>query len=109
MKWIIKILENQPYQISCLWNDGIVRTVDLGDFLKTAGKDPNNSYSKLLRKDRFSEVKCDGSTLYWENGIIMKDLDGKEYPAALDIDPDVLFEMTINNPPLRKRNKKTLV
>jgi hypothetical protein len=29
----------------------------------------------------------------------MKDIDGKTYPAALDIDPDVLFEMTINTMP----------
>ena len=109
MKWILKIIENQPYKVTCLWNDNIIRTIDLEGFLHAAGKDPANSYSQLLVKTRFSEVKCDGSTLFWENGITMKDIDGKTYPAALDIDPDVLFDMTINTLPGRKKRKRTLV
>ena len=109
MKWIIKIIENRPYKITCLWNDNIIRTIDLEGFLKTAGKDPNNSYSQLLNESRFAEVKCDGSTLFWENGINMKDIDGKTYPAALDIDPDVLFDLAINTPSFKKRRKETIV
>jgi hypothetical protein len=82
-----------------------VRTTDLEGFLKTADKDLNNSYKQLSDKNRFSEVKCDGSTLYWENGITMKDLNGKLTPAALDIDPDVLFDLTTNSNPFKKRKK----
>ena len=109
MKWILKVIEKQPYKVTCLWNDNVIRTVDLEDFLKSAGRGKNNSYSQLLDKNRFSEVKCDGSTLYWENGITMKDIDGKTNPAALDIDPDVLFEMTIKASSFRKKNKQALV
>jgi hypothetical protein len=50
----------------------------------------------LKNKKRFSEAKCDGTTLYWENGIKMKDIDGKEKPGPLDIDPEVLFEMSVS-------------
>ena len=109
MKWILKIIENRPYKVTCLWNDNVIRTIDLEAFLKEAGKDQANSFCQLLNKTRFSEVKCDGSTLYWENGITMKDIDGQTYPAALDIDPDVLFDMTIQTRPFQKKPKKSLV
>lgn len=109
MKWIIKIIESQPYKVICLWNDGITRTVDLELFLKKQGKRKDNSYSQLLNKKRFAEVRCDGSTLYWENGITMKDVDGNSLPAPLDIDPDVLFEMAIPTQPVRKTRKTETV
>lgn len=106
MKWIVKIIESHPWQVTCLWNDGITRTIDLEDFLKKKNKGKGNSYQQLLNEKRFLEVQCDGSTLYWENGITMKDVDGKFNPAPLDIDPDVLFEMTVKTNPVRQRRKK---
>jgi hypothetical protein len=109
MKWILKIFESNPYQVICLWNDGVTRTVSLEEFLIEKSKNPNNSYSQLLNKKRFSEVKCDGTTLYWENGITMMDADDQLKPAALDIDPDVLFEMTLPANPVRKKRKKESV
>jgi hypothetical protein len=109
MKWILKIIEIQPYRVTCLWNDKVIRTVDLEHFLKDTCRDPNNSYCQLLNKKRFSEAKCDGTTLYWDNGINIKDIDGHLKPAALDIDPDVLFEMTLQPLPIRKRTKREIV
>jgi len=94
MHWIIKIVSKEPYKVTCHWNDQIIRTIDLEPFLRKKSVKPFNSYSQLLNIDRFLEVKCDGTTLYWENGIIMKDIDGRQKTAPLDIDPEVLFEMT---------------
>jgi hypothetical protein len=95
MKWIVKIIDAYPYQVTCLWNDGITRTVDLEKFILEKSMKTDSSYGQLLNKQRFNEVKCDGTTLCWENGITMLDLDGFVKPAALDIDPDVLFEIAV--------------
>ena len=99
MKWITKIVEIHSYRITCQWNDGVSRSIDLENFLRDKGKNPKNSYNQLLNKKRFSEVKCDGSTLYWENGITMKDVDGTIKLAPLDIDPEVLYEMAVQPRP----------
>ncbi|MBA7540888.1 hypothetical protein ES705_33191 [subsurface metagenome] len=97
MKWIIKILDIEPYTITCLWNNNEIRTVDLSNFINEKAKNPKNSYYQLKDKDRFFQVKCDGSTIYWENGLKMKDYDGKEKLGPLDIDPDFLYEMSYSD------------
>jgi hypothetical protein len=106
MNWIIKIIHKEPYKVTCRWNDQIVRTVDLENFLREKSIKPHDSYSQLLNKKRFLEVKCNGTTLYWENGIIMTDFDGCKHPAPLDIDPEVLFNMAF--PTTRKKRSKEL-
>ncbi len=95
MKWITKIISVEPYKVTCKWNANEVHTIEFKNFLKEKASNPTSSLSQLLDKDRFSEVKCDGMTLYWENGIKMKDLDGKIKSAPLDIDSDVLFSLAI--------------
>jgi hypothetical protein len=94
MKWIVEILEIEPYTITCLWNDQEIRAIDLTNFINEKSQNPRNSYSQLKDKDRFVEAKCDGTTIYWENGIKMRDYDGIEKFGQLDIDPDILFEMS---------------
>ncbi len=94
MKWIVKIIDVEPYSITCVWNNNEVRTVDLENFINEKSKNPNNSYYQLKDKDRFVQVKCDGSTLYWDNGIKMIDYDGKEKKGPLDIDPDFLYDIS---------------
>jgi len=107
MKWILKILSVDPYKVTCVWNDNVIRVIDLEDFLKIKSKNPKDSYVQLINEKRFREVKCDGTTLYWEKGITMKDVDGTLKPAPLDIDPDVLFEMTLSD--RKRKTKRTLV
>ncbi len=94
MKWILKIIDVEPYSITCLWNNKEIRTVDLKQFIEDKGKNPKNSYFQLLDRNRFYQVKCDGTTIYWENGIKMKDYDGTEKLGPLNIDPDFLYEMS---------------
>jgi hypothetical protein len=96
MNWIVKILKIEPYTITCMWNDNEVRSIDLSGFLAKYSGNPKNSYYQLLDKNRFLQAKCDGSTIYWENGLRMKDFDGSIKPGPLDFDPQVLFEMTLH-------------
>jgi hypothetical protein len=102
MKWITKIKETKPYRVYCLWNDGVEREIDLSEFISEKAKNPKNSYAQLLDKERFNEVKCDGTTLYWENGLQFEDYDGKFKPGPLDIAPEVLFEMTAEGQKIKK-------
>ncbi len=94
MKWIEKIIQVNPYVVVCKWNDEVIREVDLTDFVYNYAKIPHSSYAQLFDKTRFAEVKCDGSTLFWENGLEFEDYDGQIKKGPLDIAPEVLFELT---------------
>ena len=94
MKWIEKIKAVNPYVVTCLWNDGIIRDVDLTKFILEMAANPENSYAQLRDKVRFSKVKCDGTTLFWEYGLEFEDYDGKIKKGPLDIAPELLFELT---------------
>jgi len=93
MKWIEKIIKIDDYKIQCLWYDGITRTVDLKQFILEKSGNGENSYSILMDINYFKKAKCDGNSIYWENGIQFTDIDGKLKPGPLDISPEVLFEM----------------
>lgn len=94
MKWIEKISYVSPYSVTCVWNDGVNRVVNLEEFIINKAVNPENSYAQLLDKNRFLEVKCDGSTLYWENGLEFEDYDSVIRKGPLDIAPEVLYELT---------------
>ena len=42
----------------------------------------------------FNLVKCDGTSLYWDDLIIAKDINGIDIKAQLDISPEFLFEIS---------------
>ena len=94
MKWIVNIKEVSPYIVICQWNDGIIRAIDLTEFILNKAENPENSYAQLYDKTRFAEVKCDGNTLYWDDGLEFEDYDGKMKKGPLDVAPELLFELT---------------
>lgn len=94
MIWITKIISVKPYKITCLWNDGETRVTDLEKYIKEKGKDSSSSLFQLNDKVRFKEAKCDGTTVYWENGIKFIDYDGSVKPGQLDIAPEVLYDLS---------------
>lgn len=94
MKWIENIKDVTPYIVTCLWNDGVTREVDLTEFILDKARNSENSYAQLYDEDRFAEVKCDGTTLYWDDGLEFEDYDGKTKKGPLDIAPELLFELT---------------
>lgn len=94
MKWIEKIVSVVPYVVTCRWNDGKIREVNLEKLLLDKSRNPENPYAQLREVNRFLEVKCDGSTLFWENGLKYEDLDGITKKGPLDVAPERLFEFT---------------
>jgi hypothetical protein len=94
MKWVVNIKEVKPYTVVCQWNDDVVRSIDLTEFISKKAENPENSYAQLYDKARFAEVKCDGTTLYWDDGLEFEDYDGKIKKGPLDIAPELLFELT---------------
>ena len=89
---IRQILSVYPYKVTCLWNTGEVREVDLQPFLTDSATKPNSPVNGLIDKQLFEQVKTDGRTLYWDNLLTMIDYDGIRKPAPLDFDPDVLYK-----------------
>lgn len=96
MKWIIKVLDVENYTVKTLWNDGQIRDIDLMDFLLQQTKNPDSSYSQLLDNRVFNTVRCDGTTLSWDNLIEYTDYDGSIKKGSLDIAPEFLYELTSN-------------
>lgn len=93
MKWIEKIIEVKPFSVKVQWNDGIIRNIDFTNYLKNKSQDTESSYNQLLDYQIFSSVKCDGTTLFWENLIQFTDIDGVLKSGNLDISPELLFEL----------------
>lgn len=87
---IKQILSIEPYKVTCLWNTGEVREVDLQAAINESK--PQSPVAKLADKQLFKQVKTDGRTLYWDDLLTMIDYDGSRKPAPLDFDPDVMYE-----------------
>ncbi len=92
MEWIKEIITVEPYIVTCLWNNNEIREINLREFIFSKSK--NDSYHQLIDEARFLQVKCDGTTLFWENGITIKEIDGTEKGGPLDIDPDYLYDLS---------------
>ena len=90
---IKNILSVEPFSIKVLWNTGEIRVIELEKELKTGTP---SVFEKLLDKKTFSSVKLDeeAGTIYWENLLNYKDLDGTIKPGPLDFCPDVLYELS---------------
>lgn len=94
MKWIEKIVDVSNYKVKALWSDGIVRLVDFENFIKHKTQAKHSSYSKLLDTSEFARIKCDGTTLYWEDLISYKDIDGTVKTGNLDIAPELVYDLS---------------
>ncbi|WP_254413149.1 DUF2442 domain-containing protein [Dyadobacter diqingensis] len=79
--YIKEILSVQDYNISCLFNTGEVRVVDLAAIIAKYKKNNDGLISSLADKTYFKSVKLDSyGTLTWANGV--------------DFDPDNLYNMS---------------
>lgn len=93
---INKIINATSYNIVCEWTNGETRTILMEMKIKEWADEPGSVYKNLLDKNIFMAVKLDGEskTLFWDGLIKMKDINGKLINASLDIDPEVLYEMS---------------
>ena len=65
----------EEYKLKLSFNDRHVKIVNLDDMLK----DAKNMLAPLANLSYFKKVKCDGTTIFWPNGV--------------DLCPDVLYKM----------------
>ena len=70
-----KVQYLEEYKIKLSFNDKSIKIVDLEKMLKNA----KNMFLPLKDIDYFKQVKCDGTTIIWPNGV--------------DLCPDVLYNM----------------
>ena len=89
-----EILSIEPFVITALWTDGVVRSVDFGSFLQEYAEKEGSIFNKILDKNTFQQAQTDGRTIYWDGIIEMIDYDGQIIPAPLDFCPDVLFQQS---------------
>lgn len=76
MLHLIKKVEYlEEYKLKLHFNDKSVRIVNLVNVLR----DAKNLFLPLKDVDYFKQVKCDGTTICWPNGV--------------DLCPDVLYKM----------------
>ena len=94
---IRKILNVTPYTITCEWRNGEVRTILMKDKLVEWAAEPGSVYKRLLDADIFMNVDLDteSQTLFWAGLIKMVDANGELSDATLDIDPEVLYQMSV--------------
>ncbi|MDQ6477617.1 DUF2442 domain-containing protein [Dyadobacter sp. LHD-138] len=79
--YIKEIVSVQDYNISCLFNTGEVRVVELSELIAKYKKINDGLISNLADKAYFKSVKLDSyGTLTWANGV--------------DFDPDNLYNMS---------------
>ncbi|CAG5073165.1 hypothetical protein DYBT9623_04668 [Dyadobacter sp. CECT 9623] len=79
--YIQKIVAVKDYTVSCLFNTGELRVVDLEKVIEKYRKINDGLISQLADPDYFKSVKLDSyGTLIWENGV--------------DFDPDNLYKMS---------------
>ncbi len=89
MKKILKIDIRAPFVITCNFDDGAVRNLDLRKIL-----DQNHKYSKkFFEEGVFNSVKIGlNGELYWDDLAEIRTLDGNLIPCAYDICPDFVYE-----------------
>lgn len=81
LHYIKKIVEIEDYTVTCLFNTGEVRTIDLTEVVHKYQRINDGLISKLSDKAYFKTVTLDSyGTLLWENGV--------------DFDPDNLYNMS---------------
>ncbi|MDZ4756724.1 MAG: DUF2442 domain-containing protein [Bacteroidota bacterium] len=85
-----KIISINAYKIVADFNHGEMREIDLSNFIN---KFNQGTTAQLKDIALFSKVKCNGTTIYWENLLPYIDYDGSQKMCELDLDPNVLYEL----------------
>lgn len=97
---ILKINEIQDYQVSVLFNNGESRIIDFKKLFQDVFKikEGKTGYKLLKNIKEFKQIKIIGNTIGWENeGMWLKDMNGKEVFYHYDLDPIVLYKNSITD------------
>ncbi|MES2345780.1 MAG: DUF2442 domain-containing protein [Chlamydiota bacterium] len=85
---IKKVEYLEDYKLKLHFNDKSIKIVDLTNVLKRA----KNMLLPLVEVAYFRQVKCDGTTIHWPNGV--------------DLCPDVLYKLGKNITESKTKRKK---
>lgn len=88
---INKIISVNPYKIVADFNNGERREIDFYSLITEFEK---GTTAQLKDTELFLKVKCNGTTIYWENLLTCIDYDGTRKPCELDFDPYVLYTLS---------------
>ncbi|PPK84693.1 uncharacterized protein DUF2442 [Neolewinella xylanilytica] len=90
---ILQITELKGHRISCVFNNGEYRTIDLLHLLDKWKPTPESLTAELYDAEKVSGVAVENGTLTWPNITTCMHLLGpEEVEVPLDIDPAVLYE-----------------
>lgn len=85
LRYITNIIEVRDYAVTCLFNTGETRVVNLRAIIEKYRRINDGLISQLSDPTYFKTVKLDSyGTLTWDNGV--------------DFDPDNLYEMSQKEP-----------
>jgi len=103
---IQKIISVQPYSVVCEWTNGEIRSIDLEKKLKEWATPDHSIYKNLLDENTFMSVDLDteSKTLKWQGLLRVKNTSGNIIKADLDLDPEVLYEIST---PFKNQDKST--
>ena len=88
MHKILAIHNIEPYRVTCLWNNGEVRTSNFTSYIQ--GK--NERLRGLAVATAFQNVKVEDGTLQWPDIKVLSSFRGELIPQPLTLDPEVLYE-----------------
>lgn len=81
LHYIKNIIQVRDYAVTCEFNNGEIRSVNLKEIIEKYRKINDGLISKLSDQNYFKTVKLDSyGTLTWDNGV--------------DFDPDNLYRMS---------------
>lgn len=101
---VVEIIKVDGYNVTCLFNDGKVLTIDFLSWILPRVKS-DNIYSKLLNQEVFNTIGCNGITIYWPGLAKVTQLDGTTEPCEFDLDPIMLYEFATQKEALMDDSK----
>lgn len=88
---ILEIKTVEPYQVTCVWNTGEIRTNDLAPHANGT----NQRLQRLADADAFRHVEVADGTLQWPLIELPGSFRGNPMRQPLSLDPDVLYKESV--------------
>lgn len=88
---ILEIKSVEPYQTTCVWNTGEIRTNDFTAYANSG----NERLQRLADPNAFMHIEVADGTLQWPLIELPSSFRGKPTLQPLSLDPDVLYKESI--------------
>ncbi len=86
----IEITEVKPYQVTCRFNNGELRLIEMEKIIRDSNSFVNKQ--KLLEPVFFKQAAIGVfGQLYWDNAAYFKNENGELIPCEFDLSPEFVF------------------